>query len=173
MMQMLQAGGVEPQTDGVRTADENNPKGYLEWEAIKQIQQQPELLDDPDVEARAIKVISMLLPVLPKRHDYKVIFMLRPIHQIAASQSRMIDRLDAEAPDADQELMEKRLEHHRDTVLQLLTQNDSFDFVTVDYEALLNNSEFEIKRVVDFVGDDRLDQSAMPSVIQQDLHREK
>ena len=28
MMQMLEAGGVEPMTDGVRTADERNPKGY-------------------------------------------------------------------------------------------------------------------------------------------------
>ncbi len=31
MMQMLQAGGLHPMTDGVRTADEDNPEGYLEW----------------------------------------------------------------------------------------------------------------------------------------------
>jgi len=31
MMQMIVAGGISALTDGLRTADENNPKGYYEW----------------------------------------------------------------------------------------------------------------------------------------------
>ena len=36
MMQMLVAGGMTVLSDGERKADTDNPKGYLEWERIKQ-----------------------------------------------------------------------------------------------------------------------------------------
>ena len=69
MMQMLEAGGLPPMADKGRAADVDNPRGYYEWEAIKQIAKKPELLDDATVEGRAIKCISMLLPALPTRHQ--------------------------------------------------------------------------------------------------------
>ena len=37
MMQMLVAGGMTALSDGERRADIDNPKGYLEWERIKQL----------------------------------------------------------------------------------------------------------------------------------------
>ena len=37
MMQMLAAGGMTMMADGLRTADANNPKGYLEFEKVKQL----------------------------------------------------------------------------------------------------------------------------------------
>jgi hypothetical protein len=37
MMKMLEAGGLEPLTDNIRIADEDNPKGYFEFERVKQI----------------------------------------------------------------------------------------------------------------------------------------
>ena len=36
-MKMLAAGGMPVLTDGVRTADESNPKGYYELEAVKEL----------------------------------------------------------------------------------------------------------------------------------------
>ena len=41
MMQMLVAGGMTPLSDGERTADADNPRGYLEWERIKQLPNDP------------------------------------------------------------------------------------------------------------------------------------
>ncbi|HVV44348.1 MAG TPA: alkaline phosphatase family protein, partial [Bryobacteraceae bacterium] len=38
LMQMLSAGGLPALTDGVRSADEDNPRGYFELEAVKQMQ---------------------------------------------------------------------------------------------------------------------------------------
>jgi hypothetical protein len=35
MMQMLAAGGMALLTDNVRAADEDNPRGYFEYEAVK------------------------------------------------------------------------------------------------------------------------------------------
>ena len=37
-MQMLVAGGIPALSDGLRTPDENNPKGYFEWEPAKTLQ---------------------------------------------------------------------------------------------------------------------------------------
>ena len=37
MMQMLVAGGMSALSDGERRADTDNPRGYLEWERIKQL----------------------------------------------------------------------------------------------------------------------------------------
>ena len=37
MMKMLEAGGIPPLTDKVRTADDDNPKGYYEFERVKQM----------------------------------------------------------------------------------------------------------------------------------------
>ncbi|MDQ3315396.1 MAG: alkaline phosphatase family protein, partial [Verrucomicrobiota bacterium] len=93
MMQMLAAGGMPVLTDGERVADVDNPKGYFEWEAIKRIAKEPELLDDDALAGKAIKCISMLLPHLPPKHDYKVIFMTRPIEEVVRSQRSMITRL--------------------------------------------------------------------------------
>jgi len=37
MMQMLEAGGIEPVTDNIRGADLDNPKGYYEFEKVKTV----------------------------------------------------------------------------------------------------------------------------------------
>ncbi len=39
MMAMLEAGGVDILTDCLREADEDNPKGYFEFEPVKQLAQ--------------------------------------------------------------------------------------------------------------------------------------
>ena len=39
MMRMLEAGGVPVLVDHVRTADEDNPEGYYEFERVKKIEQ--------------------------------------------------------------------------------------------------------------------------------------
>jgi len=41
MMQMLAAGGLPVLSDGERAADTDNPRGYLEWERIKQLPKDP------------------------------------------------------------------------------------------------------------------------------------
>ena len=37
MMKMLKAGGIEPVTDNIRSADLDNPKGYYEFEKVKTV----------------------------------------------------------------------------------------------------------------------------------------
>jgi hypothetical protein len=47
MMQMLVAGGMSPLSDGERAADADNPRGYFEYEPIKQLPGVPVLLPMP------------------------------------------------------------------------------------------------------------------------------
>ena len=101
MMQLLEAGGLPAMTDAERAADIDNPRGYFEWEAIKRIGKKPELLDDPAVEGNAIKCISMLPPHLPPQHQYKVIFMTRPIEEVIDSQETMTTRLGTKSAELD------------------------------------------------------------------------
>jgi len=66
MMQMLAAGGMAILTDGERKADADNPKGYGEWERVKQLPQHPEYISE--AEDKVVKVISQLLLSLPAGH---------------------------------------------------------------------------------------------------------
>ena len=88
MMQLLEAGGVKVLSDKERAADIDNPKGYYEWEPIKQIAKKPELLDEEGLEGSAIKCISMLLQQVPIKHSYKVIFMTRPSKKLSRRRVR-------------------------------------------------------------------------------------
>ena len=41
MMQMIEAGGIPVLTDHQRTRDEDNPKGYYEFEPVKKTRDDP------------------------------------------------------------------------------------------------------------------------------------
>jgi hypothetical protein len=90
MMQMLVAGGMVPLSDGERAADADNPRGYLEWERIKTLPDDPGCI--AEAEGKVVKVISRLLLSLPAGHDYRVIFMQRPLPEVLASQDQMMRR---------------------------------------------------------------------------------
>jgi len=90
MMQMLNAGGLPVLSDGERQADTDNPKGYLEWERIKQLPKDPSLI--AEAEGKVVKVISQLLLSLPSDHEYRVVFMQRPLPEVLKPQEEMLRR---------------------------------------------------------------------------------
>ena len=174
MMQMLEAGGVKLLIDGERVADVDNPKGYYEWELIKQIGKKPEVLDTEGLDGRAIKCISMLLQQMPLKHNYKVIFMTRPIEEVAVSQRAMISRLATKGAELDNEQLQRGLKMHRNETLHWLKSVPHMEFIEIDYPTLIQNPGPEIARLVEFLGADRLPNSAeMAKVIDPSLHRKK
>src|SRR5271169_4311319 len=90
MMQMLDAGGLPVLSDGERKADTDNPKGYLEWERIKQLPKDPSLI--AEAEGKVVKVISQLILSLPMDHEYRIVFMQRPLPEVLKSQDEMLRR---------------------------------------------------------------------------------
>ncbi len=174
MMQMLEAGGLPPMIDGVRAADVDNPRGYYEWEAIKQIRKKPELLDDKAVQGRAIKCISMLLPQMPVRHQYKVIFMMRPLAQVAASQIAMTTRLGTKGADLPSDQLERGLRAHREEVRRWGSHAPHFEWLEIDYPSMVRDPASAISRLVEFLGRERLpNEKVMTMVIDPSLYRRK
>ena len=135
MMRMLQAAGIPLLTDATRPADDDNPDGYFEWQPIKALARQPALIEQ--AAGRVVKVVSALLPALPRRHRYKVIFMVRPVEEIAASQLRMRARLEPTATLPDPVKLADWLAKHRDGVLDLLRNEPNVALHLVDYPALV------------------------------------
>jgi hypothetical protein len=91
MMKMLEAGGIPVLTDYEREADEDNPKGYFEFERVKNLKDG----DDawlPQAKGKVVKVIAALLTDLPSSYEYEVIFMRRAMPEILASQRQMLIR---------------------------------------------------------------------------------
>src|ERR1035438_7830191 len=110
MMQMLEAGGLPVLSDGERTADTDNPKGYLEWERIKQLPKDPSLI--AEVEGKVVKVISQLILSLPSDHEYRIVFMQRPLPEVLKSQDEMLRRRGNADSNADTSAIEEAFQRH-------------------------------------------------------------
>ena len=172
MMQMLEKGGLPPMTDNERVADDDNPEGYYEWEAIKKVQKDPEMIER--AEGKATKVISMLLPYLPQEHDYKIIFVARPIEEIVASQKKMIERRGTTGAALNEKELEESLTRHRRETIRLIRRRYDMRLLIVDYHTLLSNPEIPIKRIQAFLGPEFLpNASAMSGAIRPELYRNR
>lgn len=88
IMQMLDAGGKEILTDNVRTSDNNNPKGYLEFEKVKSIARDNSWMNEAS--EKVVKIVAPLLPHLPDGYNYKIIFMQRDMDEVLRSQQVML-----------------------------------------------------------------------------------
>jgi predicted AlkP superfamily phosphohydrolase/phosphomutase/tetratricopeptide (TPR) repeat protein len=171
MMQMLQASGIPVMTDNERQPDIDNPRGYLEWEAIKKLKTNPRIIEQ--AEGRVIKVISMLLPHLPRIHDYKVIFMMRPVEEVVASQQKMIRRLETKGSGIDEQDLIKNLTRHRQTILNELKKMPVRVYL-LSYENLVERTANVISSLQEFLGDEiRLDPEAMQRQVRPELWRNR
>lgn len=170
MMKMLAAAGLSVMTDAERTPDQDNPEGYYEWEEIKKIGQKPEIMRQ--AEGKVIKVVSMLLPALPRRHRYKVIFMNRPIDEVVASHTKMIHHRGAQGSDLDPQKMMQVLEQHRNAILLRLQTSAPSQLLVVDYPDLVRQPQVWIPRIAEFLGHVPHPE-AMAEVVRPDLYRNR
>ena len=89
-MQMIVAGGIAPVTDELRAADADNPRGYFEFERVKNLRADKAWVDD--ARGKVVKVIHMLVPELPDDRAYRVVFLERDLREVVKSQSTMLAR---------------------------------------------------------------------------------
>jgi len=170
-MKMLVAGGMSAITDGERTADEDNPKGYYEDERVKDLARMDDKSWLADARGKAIKVISFLLRELPAGNNYKVVFMRRDIEEILASQQKMLDRL-GEQDSAEDERMTQLFEADLFRARYLMKRSPQFEFVELHYRAVLEDPVAAAETLRDFVGKG-LDIEEMIAVVDKDLYRNR
>ena len=137
MMQMLVAGGMSPLSDGQRQADADNPRGYLEWERIKQLPQEPECI--AEAEGKVVKVISRLLLSLPAGHEYRIIFMQRPLPEVLASQDEMLRRRGTYQKGTDPVVIANAFEKHLREVNAWIDGKPYVKALRVSYHEALSN----------------------------------
>jgi len=149
MMQMLVAGGMTPLSDGERTADADNPRGYLEWERIKQLPDNPGCI--AEAEGKVVKVISRLLLSLPSGHDYRVIFMQRPLPEVLASQDQMLRRRGTYKEGANPAAMGAAFEKHLRDIYTWLDGKPYVKSMRVSYRDVLKQPEEIGRKIAEFL----------------------
>jgi hypothetical protein len=171
-MTMLGAGGVPLLTDGQRTADVSNPKGYFEFEPVKELHKQGDTAWLREARGKAVKIVSFLLTWLPESHSYKVVFMQRDLHEVIASETAMLLER-GEAPDAGREAHTRAIyEQHLDKVHRFLANRRCFELLIVKYGDVLHHPAREARRIGAFVGRP-LDVDAMAAVADPALYRNR
>jgi hypothetical protein len=170
MMQMLSAGGMPVLSDGERKADTDNPKGYLEWEAIKQLPKNPSLI--AEAENKVVKVISQLLLALPDGHEYRVIFMQRPLPEVLKSQDEMLQRRGSEETTGNNSAIEEAFQRHIAEVHQWLAGKKNVQVLRVHYHRVLREPKSVAAEIAKFLGIE-LDIEAMAGQVDGSLYRNR
>ena len=170
MMKMLEAGGMPLVIDGIRTADEDNPKGYYEFERVKQLDK-GDTAWVADAQGKAVKVISALLEYLPSEYNYKVLFMNRKMSEVLASQRKMLERRGEKSEISDERLAEL-LHKHLQQVKLWLAQQPNFEVLDLDYNAMLVDPQPWAEQINAFLGGG-LDVRAMVEVVDPSLYRNR
>lgn len=171
MMQMLDAGGMEALSDQIRRPDVDNPKGYYEFEAVKRLKDDTSWL--PEAQGKVVKMVYRLLYDLPAGYDYRVVFTLRTLSEVIASQEKMLQRL---GTGGGREIPPEKLEaiygRELEAVQRWLAEHPNFRVLYVQYNDVLNDTRQVAERLNEFLGGE-LDVEAMERVPDRSLYRNR
>jgi hypothetical protein len=171
MMKMLEAGGIPPLTDQVRQADQDNPRGYYEFERVRKLKE-GDYAWVRQARGKTVKVVSDLLPHLPQKHKYYVVFMRRNIDEVLASQRLMLTRRDEDADGVEDHEMRGIFEGHLGQVFNWAREQGNLSYIEVSYNDLMSDPVPVIKKINRYLGES-LDTTAMEGQIDPKLYRQQ
>jgi tetratricopeptide (TPR) repeat protein len=172
IMQMLVAGGLPALTDGCRTADDDNPRGYFEYEPVKHLRQNAEWLKE--AKGKAIKVVAPLLHYLPRDQDYRIVFIERSVDEVLASQGQMLIRRGEKIDDTParrtrlRETYTRQLQNLRAT----LRERPRTQTLFLNHAEVMRDPQGAALALDHFLGG-RLSRRAMAGEIKPALHRQR
>jgi hypothetical protein len=169
-MQMIHAGGIPALTDGQRTSDDSNPRGYFELERVKQLKQDKSWLDE--AAGKVVKVIHLLLAELPDDRPYRVVFMQRDLREVVQSQATMLARSGRTGGQLPPERLIAVYEQQLKTVEQWLAARPNFSVLRVPYAQLVSDPAGVVPTVNAFLGG-TLDEARMRAAVDPGLHRNR
>ena len=171
MMKMLEAGGQAILTDNLREADANNPKGYYEFERVKNMKD-GDLAWMSEAVGKAVKIVTGLIMFLPSGYNYKIIFMRRDLNEILSSQKKMLGRLGKEDDNIPDNKMAKVYEEHLKEVRGWLIRQPNIETLYVNYNSMVKDPKEALNKINDFLGGG-MDVSVMAGVVDKELYRER
>jgi len=170
-MQMLEAGGIGIATDNIRKPGDDNPKGYYEYERVKDLDKGLDNSWLKEFRGKAIKIISFLLKELPETYNYKVVFMRRNLQEVLASQAKMLDNRGETNESSDEKMLEL-YQNHLWRVDYLMKHRPCFELLNVDYKDVVENPRRQAERIREFLGN-HLDVDKMTSAVDGTLYRNR
>jgi predicted AlkP superfamily phosphohydrolase/phosphomutase/tetratricopeptide (TPR) repeat protein len=169
MMQCLNAGGLQPFTDGERVADSDNPRGYFEHEKATQLGRDRSWLSK--VRGKSVKIMAQLLPMLPADQKYRILFMDRDLQEIARSQQAMLDRLGNSGSGLSDDRLIRTFDAQVAAVEAWMAESANIQCLFVDYSRTLDDPSSIMHEVNLFLGGS-LDETMMKSAIDRSLRRQ-
>jgi hypothetical protein len=170
MMQMIHAGGMPALADGVRVADEDNPRGYFEFERVKQIKTDKAWLTDAP--GKVVKMVHLLLMDLPPGAEYRVIFLRRDLNEVLASQKKMLARSGRAGAALNDAQMKTIYTQQIDKVLGWMRQQPNIKFLEINYRDLIERPAEQATAINAFLGG-TLDESKMAAAVDPALYRNR
>jgi hypothetical protein len=170
MMRMLDVGGIPALTDNIRRADEDNPRGYYEFEPVKQTKQDSTWLADAD--GKVVKLVYRLLYDLPADHQYRVVFMRRNLGEVIASQNTMLERQGKSGGSLSDDKLLGLFDTELQKVYDWLAAQPNFRVLYVNYNEVLCNAGPTVQALNEFL-DGTLDTAAMLRVVEPSLYRQR
>ncbi len=170
MMQMIDKGGIPALTDHVRRADEDNPKGYYEFEPVKRTKQDPSWLER--ARGKVVKMVYRLLYDLPEGYHYRVVFMRRKLEEVIASQNKMLERLGKQGGGLSDEKLVEVYRAEIDKCNKWLAEQPNFEVLYVNYNEVINDPVPQVSRLNEFLGG-HMNTQAMLEVVDPQLYRQK
>lgn len=170
MMKAIHAGGIEPLIDNIRRADEDNPKGYYEFEPVKKTKEDSSWLASGA--GRVVKLVYRLLYDLPAQYEYRVIFMQRDMAEVLASQKKMLERSGKPGGNISNKQMAELFEAELAKCGKWLSAQPNFKVLFVDYRDMITSPKEQCERINQFL-DGGLNTEAMVSAVDPSLYRNR
>ena len=170
MMRAIHAGGIEILTDHLRAADEDNPKGYFEFEPVKKTKEDAAWLNG--AVGKAVKMVYRLLYDLPGGYAYRVVFMQRDLAEVLASQKKMLKRSGKDGSPIGDDRMAELFEAELDKCDKWLKGQPDFSVLYISYREMIQHPSDVCRRVNDFLGGG-LDVEAMAATVDPSLYRNR
>lgn len=172
MMRMLETGGMPVLIDHIRIPDESNPKGYYEFERVKQMQ-------DGNTgwiaegKGKVVKIISALLEFLPPEHQYRIVFMQRNMNEILASQREMLLRRGEPTDRVSDEHLTGFYQEHLARTKTWISEQPNMQVIYLHYNQIMENPQAPITQLCQFLQPFPLDSDKMLSVVEASLYRQR
>ena len=173
MMQMLVAGGMTPLSDGERQADADNPRGYLEFEPVRNLLNDSKWLNE--ARGSAIKIVAPLLAALPPGLPCRVILCERDMEEVLDSQQSMLMRrnqLPSGATPERRQVLKDEYVRMLGRVKAMLAERPDTQLLVIEHRNVIANPAVAAQQVNRFL-DGVCDAAKMAGVVDAALHRNR
>ena len=172
LMQMLAAGGIPVVADEARQPDEDNPRGYLEFEPVKKLLKDSSWLFE--ARGKAIKIVAPLLVALPASLACRVILCERNLDEVLDSQDRMLLHRDQPLSTTPQRRQLLKEEYARTLirVKTMLARRPKTQLLVLQYGQAISNPRGAAEQINRFLGGG-LDVANMASAVDPSLYRNR